>query len=95
MWIVEIIPSGNYIFTAKKNGPSKITSVTELKIENGQALIEITRLKSKIETSHKNTENLRLKSYIFEFSLPVYSFSSGRIPNVLTHMTKRKHVQHL
>ena len=50
MWIVEIIPSGNYIFTAKKNGPSKITSVTELKIENGQALIEIARLKSKIET---------------------------------------------
>ena len=47
--IVEITPSRNYIFTAKKNGPSKITSVTELKIENGQTLIEITRLKGEIE----------------------------------------------
>ena len=49
MCIIEIIPSGNYIFTAKKNGPSKITSVGELKIKNGQILIEITRLKSEIE----------------------------------------------
>ena len=49
MYNVEITPSGNYIFTAKKNGPSKITSVVELKIENGQTLIEITRLKSEIE----------------------------------------------
>ena len=44
--IFENIPSGNYTFTIKKNGPSKIT---ELKIENGQILIEIMRLKSKIE----------------------------------------------
>ena len=44
--IFENIPSGNYTYTIKKNGPSKIT---ELKIENGQILIEIMRLKSKIE----------------------------------------------
>ena len=47
--IFEYIPSGNYTFTTKKNGPSKITRVAELKIENGQILIEIMRLKSKIE----------------------------------------------
>ena len=34
---------------AKKSGPSKITSVGELKIKNGQILIEITRLKSTTE----------------------------------------------
>ena len=47
--ILENIPSGNYTFTTKKNEPSKITRVAELNIENGQILIEIMRLKSKIE----------------------------------------------
>ena len=45
----ENIPSGNYTFTTKKNRPSKITRAAEFKIENGQILIEIMRLKSKIE----------------------------------------------
>ena len=49
MCILEKIPSGNGIFTAKKNGPSKITRLAELKIENGQILIKITRLKNEIE----------------------------------------------
>ena len=43
--IFENIPSGNYTFTTKKNGPSKITRAAELKIENGQILIEIMRFK--------------------------------------------------
>ena len=47
--IFEYIPSGNYTFTTKKNGPSKIPRAVELKLENGQILIEIMRLKSKIE----------------------------------------------
>ena len=45
----SVIPFFHYIYTAKKNGPSKITSVRELKIKNGRILIEITRLKSEIE----------------------------------------------